>query len=281
MTWIINIVKRLFRIIIFFFILSSGFFISCDKETRIVSTAGLLAYYPFNGDIKDYSKNRNHGIDFSEGVYVSGIKGLAHDFNGKTDFIELTNTIDFSNGLTFSFWIKSRGYLNGQNNGCVISKYSMAGRRSFFLNSYGYQSQVLRNEVTATFFPVGSSTAGQEWVSSNIIKDELNRFHTDPDLWSIVKPAALILNTWTYCVVNCTDTHLEIWLNGKLTCSKQRENDIYFDSSDEPMIIGNILHGGEGNNNHLNGSLDELRIYNRSLTKEEILMLYQQQNLYY
>jgi hypothetical protein len=156
----------------------------------------------------------------------------------------------------------------------------MAGRRSFFVNSYGYQSQVSRNELTATFFPEGLTTHGQEWVSSNIIGSELNRFPSDPILWSILKPAPLILNTWIFCVINCTHTEIEIWLNGNLTCSKKREHDSYFDSGEVPTIIGNILHGGEGKNNHLNGSLDELRIYNRPLTNEEIQMIYQQRNLY-
>jgi hypothetical protein len=266
--------KGLIRIIAFVLILSPLFFISCDKETYTVSTEGLLAYYPFNGNTNDYSINRNHGIDSTKGVYVSGMPGLALDFNGKTDFITLTNTLDFSNGLTFSFWINSRGYVDGQNNGCVISKYSMSGRRSFFVNSYGYQSQVSRNEISATYFPEGLSTHGQEWVSSNIISTELTRFPSDPNLWSIVKPTALVLNTWIFCVINCTDTAIEMWLNGNLTCSKKREKNSYFDSSEEPVIIGNIMHGGEGNNNHLNGSLDELRIYNRSLSKEEIHILY-------
>lgn len=247
---------------------------SCEKECRVDTAIGLLAYYPFDGDIKDYSKKQNHGIDSTKGVYVNGIKGLAHEFNGKTDFIALEETIDFSGGLTFSFWIKSRGFVNGENNGCVISKYSMAGRRSFFVNSYGYQSQVSRNEIKSFFFPKGITTDGQEWVGSNTTKAELALLSFDPNLWSIVDPAALELNTWTYCVVNCTETDIEIWLNGKLTCSKQREHDLYFDSPEEPVIIGNILHGGEGKNNHLNGSLDELRIYNRPLTAGEIQILY-------
>lgn len=262
--------KRLFRFISFLSILSFILFISCKKESMEESTVGLLAYYPFDGDIKDYSINQNHGIDSTKGVYVSGIKGLAHDFNGKTDFITLKDTIDFSNGLTFSFWIKSRGYITGENNGCVISKYSMSGRRSFFINSYGYQSTVSKNEIRAFFFPKGFTTDGQEWVGSNTTKAEISQLSFDPDLWSVVKPTALILNTWTYCVVNCTDSDIEIWLNGELTCSKHREHDSYFSSSKEPVVIGNILHGGEGENNHFNGSLDELRIYNRPLTVEEI-----------
>jgi hypothetical protein len=274
--------KRGFWNITFISLLIFVFFIRCEKESRIDLTIGLLAYYPFDGDIKDYSQNQNHGIDSTKGVYVSGIKGLAHDFNGKTDFIRLKDTINFSNGLTFSFWIKSRGFINGENNGCIISKYSMSGRRSFYVNSFGYQSQVSKNEIRVYFFPKGFTTGGQEWVGSNTTKAEIAQFSFNPDLWTVVEPTALILNTWTHCVVNCTKTDIEIWLNGKFTSSKHREHDIYFDSSEEPVIIGNILHGGEGKNNHLNGSLDELRIYNRPLTLEEIQSLYKngRQNYY-
>jgi hypothetical protein len=274
--------KRRFGNITFISLLIFVFFIRCEKESKIDLTIGLVAYYPFDRDIKDYSQNQNHGIDSTKGVYVSGIKGLAHDFNGKTDFIRLKDTINFSNGLTFSFWIKSRGFVNGENNGCVISKYSMSGRRSFYVNSFGYQSQVSKNEIRAFFFPKGSTIKGQEWVGSNTTKAEIAQLSYNPDLWTIVEPAALILNTWTHCVVNCTKTDIEIWLNGKLTCSKLRENNIYFDSKEEPVIIGTILHGGEGKNNHLNGSLDELRIYDRPLTINEIQNLFKngKQNYY-
>jgi hypothetical protein len=40
------------------------------------------------------------------------------------------------------------------------------------------------------------------------------------------------------------------------------------------MYIGNILAGGEGSNNHFNGVIDELRIYDRELTKKEIQILF-------
>lgn len=39
-------------------------------------------------------------------------------------------------------------------------------------------------------------------------------------------------------------------------------------------ILGNILAGGEGSYNHFNGIIDELRIFDRELTKKEIQILF-------
>jgi hypothetical protein len=99
-------------------------------------------------------------------------------------------------------------------------------------------------------------------------------FPSDPSLWTILNPKRLATGNWTHCVVNVTGTTIEAWLNGVLCTKKQREYDTYFDSPDEPVYIGNNLALGGGTNNHFNGVLDELRIYNRGLTKDEIQILY-------
>jgi len=49
-----------------------------------------------------------------------------------------------------------------------------------------------------------------------------------------------------------------------------------FNSDTEPILIGNCYDSGDGSNNHFNGILDELRIYNRALTNDEIKTLYKE-----
>jgi hypothetical protein len=44
-------------------------------------------------------------------------------------------------------------------------------------------------------------------------------------------------------------------------------------SSDIETVIGNCAWCGQGSNYHFHGALDELRVYNRSLTEEEIQIL--------
>ena len=105
-------------------------------------------------------------------------------------------------------------------------------------------------------------------------RPKLTIYPTDPSYWTIVNPERLEIGTWTHCIVDLTDTTLEVWLNGVLCTKKQREYTSYFDSPAEPVYIGNNLAIGDGSNNHFNGILDDLRIYSRgTLTADEIRTL--------
>jgi hypothetical protein len=96
----------------------------------------------------------------------------------------------------------------------------------------------------------------------------------DPTCWTILKPLHLIIGEWTHCIINVTPTRVESWINGELCTYKRREYTSYAYDPDEPVVIGNNFDAGDGSNNHFNGVLDELRIYNRPLSAEEIRTLF-------
>jgi hypothetical protein len=106
-------------------------------------------------------------------------------------------------------------------------------------------------------------------------QEELTIF-PNPALWTISNPMRLTTETWTHCVINVTGTTIETWINGILCVKKLREYSTYFDVLSEPVLIGNNYAIGEGSNNHFNGILDELRIYNRGLTNDEIRTLFKE-----
>lgn len=230
----------------------------------------------FNGNTNDLSGNNNKGIDYTSQNYVSGKKLQGLDFNGTTDYIRLTNTIDSQNGLTFSFWVKTRGANGTENNGSIISKYSKINNtRSFMIYSFGANETRGDNRLCAVFYKYGTSSGVHDHVKSYMEPVELNVF-PDPALWIIPNPKRLLTGTWTHCVINVTKTTIETWLNSELCTKKIREFTTYNDSGSEPVFIGNNYDIGDGANNHFNGILDELRIYNRELTKSEIRALYMQ-----
>jgi len=70
-------------------------------------TDGLVAYYPFNGDAKDYSGNGNDGT-VNGATLTNGVIGQAYSFDGVDDYIDLSNinTTTLSN-CSISFWRKS------------------------------------------------------------------------------------------------------------------------------------------------------------------------------
>lgn len=235
---------------------------------------GLILHMSFDNDIKDRSVFANHGIDYTSGTYVDGRWDEAIDLNGYSDYIKLTNTIYAGEGLSFSFWIKSRGAYGTENNGAIVSKYNMTGhQRSFMIYSFGAYETRSDNRLSAAFYKQSYSASLNDHVKSYLERSELDIF-PDPTLWTILSPRRIEKDKWMHCVINVTENEIQAWLNGVLCVKKKREHSEYFDSDTEAVYIGNNMSGGAGSNNHYNGALDELRIYNRELTAKEIQILY-------
>ncbi len=231
---------------------------------------GLTGYYRFDGNVNDASEYANHAINSTKGVYTNGVVGEALYFDGTDDYLTLESTLSLSKEFAFSFWVKSQGAASAtENNGAVISKYSF-NQRSFYITTYGYQDTRSENLIHASFFGAGNTNNRQrDWVTSNLSDTYLRQSQWDPARWNIVNADTLTKNEWTHVVVNMDSAMLSVYLDGKLKVQKQREFDAYYDSS-QKTYIGNIFSGGEGNNNHFHGYLDELRIYERSLYSQEI-----------
>jgi len=236
----------------------------------------LYLYLPFDGNLSDMSTFSNYGIDFTSHKYVQGKKKLALDFNGSSDYVELSQPFFSGYGLSFSFWIYTRGAKGNENNGSLVSKYSMtSNHRCFTVNSFGAYDARTDNRLSAAFYREGTSSGIHDNVKSYMEAEELPLFPS-PQNWSLINPKRLVPNVWTHCVINMTSTAMEAWINGELCVRKLRDWGEYFDSQYEPILIGNNYAIGEGSNNHFNGILDELRIYYRGLSKEEITTLFKE-----
>ncbi len=232
-------------------------------------------YLNFNGNTADLSGNMIQSINCTSNKFVSGIRDKALDFNGTSDYIQLVDTINSENGLTFSFWTKTRGAVGTENNGVILGKYNMTThQRCFLIYSFGANETRNDNRLSAAFYKYGSSSAYHDNVKSYMESGELSAYPSDPSLWSILNPTRLVVGSWTHCVINVTTNNIEVWVNGILCTKKQREYLSYFKSSEEPIYIGNNQTLGSGSNNHFNGAIDQLRIYDRGLTPEEIQILF-------
>lgn len=236
---------------------------------------GLVAYYPFDGNTNDYSEYENHATNYGAELTTDrfGNENLAYDFDGLTNYMQLSKDIDASDGLTFAFWINSRGQVEGENNGVVIGKYDMANQRSFIIGSYGFGTDNSTNKIKATYYKYNYTSSYRDNVHSDWILNTLPDGY-NPSFYSFYSPTELILDSWNFAVVNVTSQEIQVWINGTLTVIKEREYQFYANDSIEPIYIGNNLSLGGGDNNHLNGKLDDLRIYNRPLTEDEIQALY-------
>jgi Concanavalin A-like lectin/glucanases superfamily/Cadherin domain len=251
--------------------------ITINLNNLDMPTAGLLLYMPFDGNVNDLSLYNNNGIDYTSHNYVAGKKSQALDFNGTSDFIRLTYSINSQNGLSFSFWVYTRGANGSENNGSIISKYSKINNtRCFMVYSFGSGTVRNDNRLSAAFYSDGSTSTYYHDMTKSYLEPAELLVYPDPALWTITNPTRLVSGEWTHCVVNVTPTSIETWINGKFCTRKTREYSSYFNSNAEPVLIGNNYDCGDGTNNHFNGILDELRVYNRGLTNKEITTLYKE-----
>lgn len=244
------------------------------KQTNTLQK-GLIGYYPFNEDILDYSPLKNHALSVDQIQFIQGVNNKSIEFDGVSDYLELTETLSPNEAKAFSFWFHTYGPVEGQNNGSIISKYDKNLGRSLMINTFGPMNQNFSFNRVGAFYHAGSIYLDGDWVKSNYQDYEGEIPYGTEHLWTDHNAGTVDTTSWHHCVINHREDKLTIYIDNTPTVSKVVSYDIYNENSHVPTYIGNTFNGGEGNNNHFHGSLDELRIYNRPLTQEEIKILYQ------
>ncbi len=81
-------------------------------------------------------------------------------------------------------------------------------------------------------------------------------------------------NTWYFVVMNVNSTKVALFINGELDNESSSGLPRIASSINIPTIIGNNNYPNHVYANPLQGSVDDLRIYNRALSDSEILELY-------
>jgi CubicO group peptidase (beta-lactamase class C family) len=198
---------------------------------------GLIAYYPFNNDLKDWSGNNYNG-KATEALLV-GIKNKACFFNGKKAFIEVSGIEPLAkvNQLSVSCWICP---FVAKQYDSWISKTNDNRNNSQWRLGFG---EACANQLQLTVYK-------SNWINY----DAYFRFE---------------MNHWyhiTYLIDN-TGHQASIYVNGqKIKSFKIEEIPV----SGAPLFMG----FQDDNNSFFCGLLDEAILYNRLLTENEIGELY-------
>lgn len=217
--------------------------------------AGLIAYYPFDGDSKDYSGFSHDGINYGSAHYITGHNKLAIAFNGffERGYVKVSNTNVlkiFENRFTFACWLrrdeKGGTDINGNystSNGlhCIFAKGS--DRNGFFSGLGNYA------DSTVLFGSLVRSWNNQEWYAkiSNDYK----------------------LGDWFHWAIVNTGNKIKIYVNSKLVTDVDAVLDME-SSRDRDLYIGRF----EFDYYPFKGAIDEFYIYNRALNEDEIVALY-------
>lgn len=203
---------------------------------------GLVANYPFNGNANDESGNKNHGTVYGAILATDrfGVFDRAFNFNGTNSYINIGTAVERYDVLSYSFWFKT-DRSDGVTRDLIQKRRSTVGD--------GLKVSLLNGQLLGAY---NSGTAAQCVTTAGVYS----------------------VSRWYHVALNCTGSNLQIYVDGRLAANKVIPVGIR--SSLEPIWFGRgFLNDpdGAGIRPYL-GTLDDIRIYNRALTSNEVWQLY-------
>ena len=201
---------------------------------------GLVAHYPFNGNADDASGNDNHGLLYGGPTLAPdrfGNPDSAYSFDGSNDYIKSSGTFAPQSEGVISLWFKA-----DQD---TVAGSGIASSRS----DYGYLDGDWLIEMVPSLW-VYYWNGGEGWNGpGGIPLPSLEQWHH------------LVLN-WDVATGSTT------YLDGNVVGSSPVPVPIF---GDLPIEIGRNRHQLI---HYYEGLIDDVRIYNRALSAEEVAALY-------
>ncbi len=215
---------------------------------------GLVGWWPLDGSPNDQSGNNNNGTWFGSmigGSYYTGGKiNQAGNFNGTDDYVSVGNSPIFDMGtgnMTISAWLSS--YTDPSNYGNVVGKISWNGVLGYgIVNAYD----------TGTNCVMGYMA--KNGISDRVVNDS-TAYCPSSGSWHLYTT-----------VFNRVSNTLALYVDGSLVNSKSIAgySGVGFTNTAAVTI-------GVYDNNYLKSNIDDVRIYNRTLSAAEIQAIYNAQ----
>jgi hypothetical protein len=207
---------------------------------------GLMAHYPFDGNADDVSGNGNHGT--TQGVTLtSGYRGDAdgaYRFDGEDDYILVpdSDSLDLTTEATFALWVNVDPEIS----------YGVFGSPHLFSKG---------------------ATHGDLWADYALKLNETRALFEITDDANAPKNAVLPAipeGRWVHLAVVYRDSTATLYQDG-VTVTQPISTHPVIRVSDQPLYIGHRYTYNRAG--RFEGAIDDLRIYNRALSKHEIANL--------
>lgn len=222
-----------------------------------IPTNGLVAYYPFDGNGNDSSGNGNHAsvVAASPSTNRHGNANSSYQFDGVDDYIEIPDSdvlsIATTDELTISVWMRPDvlDFPNFQSSGYVhwMGK-GVSGQHEWVLRMYNLNS-TRPNRTSCYAFNLSGGLGAGSYVQEPVSTGE-----------------------WIHIVAvyKYPTDEIKLYKNGSL-----KDQDSF---SGYSIIPGNgtapFRIGTRDFASYFEGAIDDVRIYDRALKKQEITALY-------
>jgi len=222
--------------------------------------SGLVAYYPFDGDILDASGHGNHAIANGTINFESGIAGQAASFY--QSWLQIPNVLNDLQSFSISLWAYERGMVNAGPGDA-----ESGGEAYIWFGDHG-------GDLT------GIASWGGDWAQvgyTNVaLEAGLNPQGTYPARIDQVRPKSEWRNCWHHCAMtyNSQQGTRSFFIDGLLVNQKGASKTPFlgFGAIASHTWVDTL---GRYRSYRLVGLIDEVRIYDRALSSTEIQQLYE------
>jgi hypothetical protein len=217
---------------------------------------GLVAYYPLDGNALDKSGNGNNGL-MKGGVGLAadrfGNANAAASLDGINDYIEMPGQqFNFPNDFSVSLWVKP---------------FSSQITSAFYFSKSHYRAS--------------DSSAYAGWViaqNSAALNNVIICYVYSPGLFYGSVGTQLVAQAWNHYVVTKSGGTVRSYLNGHDAGTAVSPNPHIVPNGNLPLMIGAGNYGmtspASDIRTFLNAIIDDIFIYNRTLTDNEVVQLY-------
>jgi hypothetical protein len=236
--------------------------VACACLWAQIPTNGLIAYYPFNGDANDASGKNMHcrvnGASLSRDR--AGNANAAYSFNGVDNYVSAVDSSAVPDSVTISLWFKT---VSANSSGGYLIGFSQSSDGDIHDQYFQYDRQIYLGNASDDKAYFGISVSGPHAVQSQANVND---------------------GAWHHVAGWFDETKLKLYVDGVLQATARswaglRYNGYwvmgYHDITEWGWVtIGDSAHSDYlAANHHFSGVLDDVRIYNRTLSDGEIAAL--------
>ncbi|MBP6430539.1 MAG: LamG domain-containing protein [Ferruginibacter sp.] len=226
----------------------------CTAQTNL--SQGLMAYYPFNGNAMDESGNNNNPV-FNNVTLTAdrlGNTNSAYHFNGVNSYIRVKNSpsLNSKNKISLSVWVRPTGFYYDI---CHASQILTKGSGNYLDGTYALR-------FDDALYTQGNGCSG-DW-----LKDSLHMNFRGTGTGLQAYSPFIKKNTWYNLVyINDGDT-AKLYVDCELKYAVAfkeiftNNEDLFIGKMDDAMFPF-----------WLHADVDDVRIYNRALSTQEIKLL--------
>jgi uncharacterized repeat protein (TIGR02543 family) len=207
----------------------------------VAPPAGMVSWWKGEGSAADRA-GLNGATLVNGASFAQGKVGQAFSFNGSGQYVVVADspTLAGSNRFTLQAWINPAAVPEVDGSG-IISKVGGNGGNN------GYQLAISQGLVPGCQF----NASGESWPTNS------------------VKAGLAPLSTWTHVACTYDNDTLSMYVNGTLVGSS-----VIGPKSVAPSSSTLRISGDDNNHVYFDGQIDEVQIYNRALSANEIQSIY-------